>query len=84
MNTKSSSGQWILSPKAGENNFEEIHKYIENPDEFFKSLTPTPSTGSDSVRQNKKYIINYEIKHKITLLVFIFFCRFDYHSDWKY
>lgn len=29
-NAKSSSGQFILSPISGENNWEEIHRYIEN------------------------------------------------------
>lgn len=39
VNAKANTGQFILSPKLGENNFDEVKKFIENKG----ILTPTPT-----------------------------------------
>ena len=39
-NAVSSGGQYILSPKAGENNWDEVSKFIEDPASI---VTPTPT-----------------------------------------
>lgn len=40
MNSKSITGQFILIPRIGENNWEEIHRYVEDPQSI---ITPTPT-----------------------------------------
>lgn len=40
INGKTSAGQFILSPRAGENNFDEIHQFINDPTSI---ITPTPT-----------------------------------------
>jgi LCP family protein required for cell wall assembly len=39
-NAKSSDGQYILAPRTGENNWEEIHRFIKNPT---ATLAPLPT-----------------------------------------